>query len=312
MASAPALPGLDLNEGAAYAPGGKDGGRAVSFGQADAGDSTLLPEPFRKALGLAAGEVPERTAVKLGPDDLQAYRYEGLEPAGSSRRVTVYASPTSEGVATVACLAPPADAGAFKRRVRGDRRHAPDRVRQAVPGRSRPRATRRRSARRSASSTARSRRAARRSRATRRRSGRRPARRGTSRTRTSPRRRSCAARMTSPADTLINASLVGPAPRGGRRVEEGGLGGGEEGQGRLRPLGGRDQADAGRSRPALAGLERIGYKVSNSAAVCEQSHGSGPAGVRCFTPRSRLTARRGRGKVEPGCSLVSSSSSPES
>ena len=28
--------------------------------------------------------------------------------------MTVYASPTSEGVATVACLAPPADAGAFK------------------------------------------------------------------------------------------------------------------------------------------------------------------------------------------------------
>ena len=114
MSSAPALPGLDLTEGAAYAPGGKDGGRAVTFGQADANDSTLLPEQFRKALGLAAGEVPERTAVKLGPDGLQAYRYEGLAPAGSSRRVTVYASPTSEGVATVACLAPPADAAAFK------------------------------------------------------------------------------------------------------------------------------------------------------------------------------------------------------
>jgi hypothetical protein len=57
--------------------------------------------------------------VKLGPDDLQAYRYENLEPAGSSRRVTVYASPTSEGVATVACLAPPADAEAFKRECEG-------------------------------------------------------------------------------------------------------------------------------------------------------------------------------------------------
>ncbi len=114
MTSEPALPGLDLAEGAAYAPGGKDGGRAVKFGQAVANDSTLLPEPFRNALGLAAGKVPDRTAVKLGPDDLEAYRYEGLAPAGTSRRVTVYASPTSEGVATVACLAPPADAAAFK------------------------------------------------------------------------------------------------------------------------------------------------------------------------------------------------------
>jgi len=114
MASAPALPGLDLAESASYAPGGKDGGRAVTFGQADANNSTLLPGQFRKALGLGDGDVPERTAVELGPDGLQAYRYEGLEPAGSSRRVTVYASPTSEGVATVACLAPPAQAAAFK------------------------------------------------------------------------------------------------------------------------------------------------------------------------------------------------------
>ena len=58
--------------------------------------------------------MPDRTAVKLGPDGLQAYRYEGLKPAGTDRQMTVYASPTSEGVATVACLAPPADAAAFK------------------------------------------------------------------------------------------------------------------------------------------------------------------------------------------------------
>ena len=114
LGSAPALPGLDLADGAAYAPDGKDGGRAVAFGHATANDSTLLPEDFRGTLGLQAGEVPERTAVKLGPDGLQAYRYEGLQPAGIDRKVTVYASPTSEGVATVACLAPPADAAAFK------------------------------------------------------------------------------------------------------------------------------------------------------------------------------------------------------
>jgi serine/threonine protein kinase len=114
LSSAPALPGLELADGAAYAPGGKDGGRAVAFGQATANDSTLLPAEFRGAAGLESGKVPERIPVKLGPDGLQAYRYEGLKPAGIDRQVTVYASPTSAGVATVACLAPPADAAAFK------------------------------------------------------------------------------------------------------------------------------------------------------------------------------------------------------
>jgi hypothetical protein len=119
MASAPAIPGLELDGSAAYAPGGKDGGRAVTFGQADANNSTLLPGRFLKATGLGGSDVPERTAVKLGPDGLEAYRYEGLEPAGSNRTVTVYASPTSEGVATVACLAPPSDAAAFKAECEG-------------------------------------------------------------------------------------------------------------------------------------------------------------------------------------------------
>jgi hypothetical protein len=114
MSSAPATPGLELADAAAYAPGGKDGGRAVTFGLADANDSTLLTQDFRTALGLGAGEVPDRTAVKLGPDELQAYRYADLAPAGTSRRMTLYAAPTTAGVATVACLAPPADAKAFK------------------------------------------------------------------------------------------------------------------------------------------------------------------------------------------------------
>jgi hypothetical protein len=114
LSSAPALPGLELADGAAYAPDGKDGGRAVAFGQATANDSTLLPADFQVAAGLEPDDLRERTAVKLGPDSLQAYRYEGLKPAGTDRQVTVYASPTSAGVATVACLAPPADAAAFK------------------------------------------------------------------------------------------------------------------------------------------------------------------------------------------------------
>jgi serine/threonine protein kinase len=114
LASVPAIAGLELADGAAFAPGGTDGGRAVAIGRAVAPDSTLLPPTFRGAVGLETGEVPDRTAVRLGPDDLEAYRYEGLQPTDADRQLTVYASPTSEGVATVACLAPPADAAAFK------------------------------------------------------------------------------------------------------------------------------------------------------------------------------------------------------
>ena len=57
--------------------------------------------------------MPERTPVKLGPDDIQAYRYAGLQPQGFDRTVTIYAAPTSAGVATVACLAPAEAAEGF-------------------------------------------------------------------------------------------------------------------------------------------------------------------------------------------------------
>ena len=111
--STPDIPGLALSDVAAYAPGGRDGGRGVGIGMGDAKDSTLLASGFREQLGLADGEVPERTAVKLGPDDLEAYRYAGLQPEGFDRTVTLYVAPTSAGVATVVCAAPPEAAEAF-------------------------------------------------------------------------------------------------------------------------------------------------------------------------------------------------------
>jgi hypothetical protein len=119
LSPVPELAGLELASASAYAPGGRDGGRAIVLGQANANDSTLLPSTFRGAVGLDTGEALERTPVALGPDELQAYRYENLRPDGADRQVTVYASPNSEGVATVVCLAPPADAAAFKAECEG-------------------------------------------------------------------------------------------------------------------------------------------------------------------------------------------------
>ena len=194
-----------------YAPGGSDGGRAIALGQAQANDSTLLPSDFRGALGLADGEVPDRTAVKLGPEELEAFRYENLQPEGADRQVTVYARRRREGVATVACLAPPADAAAFKPRLRR-RRRTRSRSRPASRSRSGPtRTTPRRWARRSARSTPRSPRGAARSRATARSSATRPRPRATS-GRVRRRREAPAQRVMSPANRAINRALARGSP----------------------------------------------------------------------------------------------------
>ena len=57
--------------------------------------------------------MPEPDPVAIGSDGLQAYRYVGLQPEGFDRSVTVYAAPTSAGVATLACLAPADATDAF-------------------------------------------------------------------------------------------------------------------------------------------------------------------------------------------------------
>ena len=105
----PEVPGLELGDATAQGRGD----RTLAIGTVDADDSTLLPGTLRQALGVDAGDVPDRTAVTLGPDELQAYRYAGLQPEGSDQELTLYVSPTSEGVAAVACLSPPGDAEAF-------------------------------------------------------------------------------------------------------------------------------------------------------------------------------------------------------
>ena len=94
----PAVPGLTLDGATGYtAP---DGG-TVLFGTVDSDNSALLPTGLIEA----AGGVPaQRTPVALGPDELQAFRYSDVEVEGLDQPLTVYALPTSQGVATVACL----------------------------------------------------------------------------------------------------------------------------------------------------------------------------------------------------------------
>jgi hypothetical protein len=74
----------------------------------DASGPTLLPKAFRDKV---QGTLPQPESVGLG--NLQAYRYRDLQLAGLAGPVTVYAVPTSAGVATVACAAASSTASTF-------------------------------------------------------------------------------------------------------------------------------------------------------------------------------------------------------
>ena len=110
--------GLPLARASAAAPQGDPAGPLVEFGMAQGGaaaNSTLLPQSFLSAIGNGGGAAPARTAVLLPVQGLQAWRYRGLRPVGTPGELTVYAVPTSGGVATLACSAPAAQAEAFAR-----------------------------------------------------------------------------------------------------------------------------------------------------------------------------------------------------
>jgi hypothetical protein len=101
LGSAPAVPGMDLAEPVAFAPGGKAGGDLVELGavRKSADNSTLLSTGLIKA----AGTLPAKEAVEVS-GGMQGYRYRNLRLSGFSRPVTVFAVPTSAGVATLACV----------------------------------------------------------------------------------------------------------------------------------------------------------------------------------------------------------------
>jgi hypothetical protein len=108
--------GLPLAHSAAAAPGGRAAGPVVEFGMVKGSAATnraLLPAEFLDSIGRSTSSVPARSAVRLPAQNLQAWRYRNLSPVGTARQVTVYTVPTSGGVATVVCAAPPARANAL-------------------------------------------------------------------------------------------------------------------------------------------------------------------------------------------------------
>jgi hypothetical protein len=107
LASPPAIPGLAsseaLSQPLALAPSSSASAGAAAqrllAGEVPTSGPTLLPTGLTAALN---GALPRGEPVQLGT--LQAYRYSGLSVRGLPGSLTLYAVPTANGVATVACL----------------------------------------------------------------------------------------------------------------------------------------------------------------------------------------------------------------
>ncbi len=104
LANAPAIPGLAISQPLALAqstPISAAGGtpQRLLAGEVSASGPSLLPAAFTAALN---APLPRPQPVQLGA--LQAYRYSGLSVRGLPGPLTLYAVPTANGVATVACL----------------------------------------------------------------------------------------------------------------------------------------------------------------------------------------------------------------
>ncbi len=88
------IPGIELANATTASPAGETG-EQMSVGTTDAQGATLLPAALRQSL---VG-IPEAERVLLGRN--QAYLYRDLEVEGYDGRVSVFAMPTTRGVATV-------------------------------------------------------------------------------------------------------------------------------------------------------------------------------------------------------------------
>ena len=93
-----AVPGMSLRGAVAANPAaGSESG--VDAGMTDATGAQLLPASF---IARVQGDLPDADAVDLG--QLEALRYRGVKLSGSDGAMTVYAVPTTAGVATLVCL----------------------------------------------------------------------------------------------------------------------------------------------------------------------------------------------------------------
>jgi hypothetical protein len=107
LSTVPRIPGMTFSDPLALAPAGGKGGQLVA-GSVNATGPTLLPAALLARLDPSP---KANDPVRLGA--LQAYRYKALRPKGVNGTLTVFATPTTDGVATVACVTPPGAKGSF-------------------------------------------------------------------------------------------------------------------------------------------------------------------------------------------------------
>ena len=113
LPSAPAIAGV-THAGAVSAGPDASGRTGVEASVVTYHPPSLLAQD---TLDAVEGRLPAPAAVKLG-NGLQAYRYDGLRLAGRPGLVTIYAVPTTDWVATLACFARPRSHRASPRRAR--------------------------------------------------------------------------------------------------------------------------------------------------------------------------------------------------
>jgi hypothetical protein len=106
-AASTGIPGLTFSQPLTLAAAGPTAG-TLTLGLVDGSGPTLLPASFRARLQGTPASPDDPVALAT----LQAYRYTGLRVKGLAGALTIYAIPTSAGVATVACHAD-APAGGF-------------------------------------------------------------------------------------------------------------------------------------------------------------------------------------------------------
>jgi Protein kinase domain len=104
----PEIPGLGLSDPFGVVPADPPATGTVT-GMTGAVGATLLPKAFRDRL---TRDLPEGAPVRLGPREALMYR--DLRVRGFDRMVSVFAVPTSLGVATVTCYAPEALTDRFR------------------------------------------------------------------------------------------------------------------------------------------------------------------------------------------------------
>ena len=111
-AAAPEIPGLALQKPISLARAAGGPGVVAGLVPSGADNAALLPDALAAEIGPEA--LAARKPVELSGSKLQAFAYEGLQPDGFDGSLTVFAAPSSAGVATVVCYAPADAAFAFK------------------------------------------------------------------------------------------------------------------------------------------------------------------------------------------------------